>query len=75
MSGGTADPRDAACALVLLLLSPPHMGNLLWLIIIILIILWIGGFSFQVGGSLIHILLVIALVLLIIRLATGRRVL
>jgi hypothetical protein len=51
------------------------MGNLLWLIIIILIILWLGGFAFQIGGSLIHILIVIALILLIYRLATGRRVL
>jgi len=51
------------------------MGNLLWLIIIILIILWLGGFAFHVGGSLVHLLLVIALVLLIYRLATGRKVL
>jgi hypothetical protein len=51
------------------------MGNLLWLIIIVLIILWLGGFAFHVGGSLIHILIVIALILLIYRLATGRRVL
>jgi Family of unknown function (DUF5670) len=50
------------------------MGNLLWLIIIILIILWaVGQFAFNVG-SLIHILLVIALILVIYRLATGRRV-
>lgn len=51
------------------------MGNLLWLIIIILVILWLGGFAFHVGGSLIHILIVIALILLIYRLATGRKVL
>ncbi len=51
------------------------MGNLLWLIIIILIILWLGGFAMNVGGGLIHILIVIALILLIVRLATGRRVL
>ncbi len=51
------------------------MGNLLWIIIIVLIILWLGGFSFQIGGSLIHILLVIALILVIVRLASGRRVL
>ena len=49
--------------------------NLLWLIIIILVIMWLAGFSFHIGGSLIHLLLVIALVLLIYRLATGRRVL
>ena len=51
------------------------MGNLLWLIIIILVILWLGGFTMHVGGGLIHILLVIALILVIVRLATGRRVL
>lgn len=51
------------------------MGNLLWVIIIILILLWLGGFSLHIGGSLIHILIVIALILLIVRLATGRRVL
>ncbi len=51
------------------------MGNLLWLIIIVLIILWLGGFSMNIGGGLIHILIVIALILLIVRLATGRRVL
>ena len=51
------------------------MGNLLWLIIIVLVILWLGGFAFHIGGSLIHILIVIALILLIYRLATGRKVL
>lgn len=51
------------------------MGNMLWLIIIILVLLWLGGFSFQIGGGLIHILLVIALILVIVRLVTGRRVL
>lgn len=51
------------------------MGNLLWLIIIVLLILWLGGFAFQIGGNLVHILIVIALILLIYRLATGRRVL
>ena len=53
-----------------------RMGNLLWVIIVVLIILWLLGFvAFPVGGNLIHILLVIALILLIYRLATGRRVL
>lgn len=51
------------------------MGNALWLIIIILIILWLGGFALNVGGSLIHVLIVIALILLIVRLASGRKVL
>ena len=52
------------------------MGNLLWIIIVVLVILWLLGFvAFPVGGNLIHILLVIALILLIVRLASGRRVL
>ncbi|HEX6087873.1 MAG TPA: lmo0937 family membrane protein [Thermoanaerobaculia bacterium] len=51
------------------------MGNLLWVIIVVLIILWLlGFFAVNIGGNLIHILLVIAVILLIYRLATGRRV-
>lgn len=51
------------------------MGNALWIVILILVILWLGGFSMNIGGGLIHILIVIALILLIVRLATGRKVL
>ena len=51
------------------------MGNLLWLIIVILVIMWLGGFALHVGGSLIHLLLVIAVIVLIIQLVTGRRAL
>jgi predicted membrane metal-binding protein len=47
--------------------------KVLWTIIVILVVLWLLGFSFQVGGSLIHLLLVIALVVLIFNLITGRR--
>ena len=41
---------------------------MLWTIIVVLLIFWILGFSFKVGGSLIHALLVIALIVLIVRL-------
>jgi hypothetical protein len=41
---------------------------MLWTIIIILLVLWLLGFGFKIGGGLIHILLVIALIILIIRL-------
>ena len=51
------------------------MGNLLWIIILILVVLWLGGFAFHVGGSLIHLLLVIAVIVLIVRLVSGRRAL
>lgn len=49
--------------------------NMLFVIAIVLVILWLTGFSLHIGGGLIHLLLVIALVLVIYRLATGRKVL
>ena len=50
------------------------MGNILWLIIVILIIVWLGGLTLKIAGGLIHILLVIAVILIIVRLVSGRRV-
>jgi hypothetical protein len=47
---------------------------MLWTIAVILFILWILGFSLHVGGGLIHILLVIAVIVIIYRLVTGRPV-
>jgi hypothetical protein len=46
---------------------------MLWTIFAILIILWLLGWGFHVDGGLIHLLLVIALVVAIINLVTGRR--
>ena len=46
---------------------------MLWTIIVILFVLWLLGFSFQIGGGLIHLLLVIAVVILIYNLISGRR--
>lgn len=46
---------------------------MLWTIFVILVVLWLLGFSFQIGGGLVHILLVIALVVLVYNLITGRR--
>ena len=49
--------------------------NLIWLVAIILFIAWLmGAFAFRIGGGLIHLLLVIALIVVIVRLVTGRRV-
>jgi hypothetical protein len=47
--------------------------HMLWTIFVILLILWLLGFSFHVGGALIHLLLVIAVAVLIINLVSGRR--
>ena len=38
------------------------------LLIIILVIGWLGGFAFHIAGGLIHLLLVIALIMLVVRL-------
>jgi hypothetical protein len=46
---------------------------MLWTIFVILLVLWLLGFSFHIAGSLIHILLVIALIVLVINLVSGRR--
>jgi Family of unknown function (DUF5670) len=49
------------------------MAGLIWGIIVVLFILWLlGGFVVHFGGGLIHLLLVIALILLIYNLVTGR---
>jgi len=47
---------------------------MLWTIIALLVVLWLLGLIGHVGGGLIHILLVIALVILIYQLIAGRRV-
>jgi hypothetical protein len=46
----------------------------LWTVFVILLILWLLGFSFHVAGGLIHLLLVIAVVVLIFNLISGRRI-
>jgi hypothetical protein len=47
--------------------------TIMWTILALLIVLWLLGFFGGVGGSLIHLLLVIAAVILILQLITGRR--
>jgi hypothetical protein len=46
---------------------------MLWTIVALCLILWLLGFSFSVGGSMIHLLLVVALVVFVINLLSGRR--
>jgi hypothetical protein len=46
---------------------------MLWAVFIIVLLLWLLGFSFHIAGSLIHLLLVVAVVILIFNLVTGRR--
>jgi uncharacterized protein DUF5670 len=46
---------------------------MLWTIVAVLLILWLLGFSLSIGGGLIHLLLVVALVVIAINLFSGRR--
>ena len=47
---------------------------MLWTIVVLLLVLWVLGFAMHIAGGLIHILLVVALVILVLRLLTGSRV-
>jgi hypothetical protein len=46
---------------------------MLWTIFAILLILWLLGWGFHVAGSVIHLLLVLAVIVAIVNLVTGRR--
>jgi hypothetical protein len=47
---------------------------MLWYLLVILVVLWALGLGFHVAGGLIHLLLVVALIVLVVQLITGRRV-
>jgi hypothetical protein len=47
--------------------------NILWTIAVILVVLWLLGFLLNIGGGIIHILLVIAVIVIVYNLITGRR--
>jgi hypothetical protein len=46
---------------------------MLWTVLVVLLILWLLGFSLHIGGGLIHLLLVGGVVVLVIKLLGGRR--
>jgi len=49
------------------------MGNLLYIIGAVLVALWLIGLVTHIGGSLIHIILVIAVIVFVFQFLTGRR--
>ena len=53
--------------------SRPPEKRMLWTIFAILLLLWLLGWGFHIAGSFIHLILVIALVVLLIEVITGRR--
>jgi hypothetical protein len=46
---------------------------MLWAIVVILLAIWVFGLLLKIAGALIHLLLVVALIVIIYRLITGRR--
>lgn len=46
---------------------------MLWTIFVVMLVLWLLGFSLHIGGGLIHLLLVLAVIILVINLVSGRR--
>lgn len=46
---------------------------MLWALVVVLLILWALGLAFKIAAGVIHVLLVIALVLIIVNLVSGRR--
>jgi hypothetical protein len=46
---------------------------MLWTVLLVLLLMWALGLGFSVGGNLIHILLVVAVIVLVLNLLQGRR--
>lgn len=46
---------------------------MLWTIAVVLLVLWALGFAVHIGGGLIHLLLVVAVIVVVINLLSGRR--
>ena len=49
------------------------MGGILWGIVVVIVVVWLLGFIFHIAGSLIHILLVVAVIVAIYNLITRQR--
>ena len=48
------------------------MGGIIWTLVVLLFVFWLLGFVAHVGGGLIHLLLVIAVIVAAFNLLTGR---
>lgn len=49
------------------------LGSILWTIVVVLVVLWLLGLIVHIGGGLIHLLLIVALIVLIYNLITRSR--
>ncbi|WP_152602463.1 lmo0937 family membrane protein [Planococcus sp. CAU13] len=49
------------------------MARILWIILVVILAIWIIGFLMDVAGGLIHLLLIVAAIILIVNLISGRK--
>ena len=49
------------------------LSGLLWAVIVVLVVLWLIGLVTNIGGGFIHLLLVVALIVIVVSLLSGRR--
>ncbi|HEY4871843.1 MAG TPA: lmo0937 family membrane protein [Candidatus Dormibacteraeota bacterium] len=49
------------------------MASLIWTVVVVLFVLWLLGFALSVGGGLIHLLLLLAIIGIVYNLLVGRR--
>jgi hypothetical protein len=50
------------------------LGTILWVMVVVLVVLWLlGWLAFHIGGTFIHILIVVAIIVLLYNLFVGRR--
>ncbi len=49
------------------------LANILWTVIVILFVLWVLGLVLKIGGGLIHLLLIVAVIMVVWNLLQGRR--
>ena len=50
------------------------MAGIIWALVVLLFVFWLIGLVAHIGGGLIHVLLVIAIIVAVFNLLTGRRV-
>ncbi|MCM3612284.1 MULTISPECIES: lmo0937 family membrane protein [Planomicrobium] len=49
------------------------MARILWIILVVILAIWLIGFLMDVAGGLIHLLLIVAAIILIVNLISGRK--
>jgi len=70
----SVEPAGTGFALMVLKRKQRGETNMLWTVLLVLFVLWLLGVITHIGGGLVHLLLIVALVLFVVELLSGRRV-